>query len=73
MIIYEEFNVGASVRLGFITIGSENLGSIFKKSDFTGSDIYFALKVNPFNIDFGGRAIRSGSKNRGKKSKCYRF
>ena len=70
---YEEFNVGASVRLGFITFGTENLGSIFKKSDFTGSDFYFALKINPFNIDFGGRAIRSGSKNRGKKAKCYRF
>jgi Family of unknown function (DUF5723) len=69
---YEEFNVGASVRLGFLTIGTENLGSYFKKSDFTGSDIYFAVKVNPFELNFEGRAIR-GSRNRGKKAKCYKF
>lgn len=70
---YEEFNVGASVRLGPLTIGTENLGSYFKRSDFTGSDFYFALKINPFELNFEGGAIRGGSKNRGKKSKCYKF
>ncbi len=64
---WEEFNFGASLRLGFITIGSENIGSYFKRSDFTGSDFYFAIKVNPFNISGGA------SKNRGKKTKCFYF
>ena len=64
---YEEFNVGASFRIGFLTFGSENLGSFFRKSDFTGTDFYFALKVNPFNLNFGG------SNNRGKGAKCYYF
>jgi len=63
---YEEFNVGAAFRIGFITIGTENLGSYFKRSDFTGSDFYFAIKVNPFNLNMG-------SNNRGKGSKCYYF
>ena len=63
---YEEFNVGISLRLGFLTIGSENLGSYFNSSDFTGSDFYFALKVNPFSLNLG-------SGNRGKSAKCYYF
>ncbi len=65
---YEEFNFGAALRLGFLTIGTENLGSYFIKSDFTGSDIYFAIKVNPFDLNMGG-----GSNNRGKGTKCYYF
>lgn len=65
---WEEFNFGASLRLGFITIGSENLGSYFHRSDFTGSDFYFAIKVNPFDLNLGG-----GSNNRGKGAKCYYF
>lgn len=63
---WNEFNFGAALRLGFVTIGSENLGSYFKRSDFTGSDFYLAVKVNPFNL-------KSGKGSRGKNVKCYFF
>ncbi len=65
---WEEFNFGIAARLGFITIVTENIGSYLLRSDFTGSDFYIAIKVNPFNIGFNG-----GSNNRGKKAKCYNF
>ncbi len=66
---YQKLRVGAAIRLAFISIGTENLTSFIGKSNFTGSDIYFAVKVNPFNIGLGG-----GGRIRGGKSvKCYDF
>jgi Family of unknown function (DUF5723) len=38
--------VGLSARLYFFTIGTEKLGSIFGMSDFTGTDLYFSIKIN---------------------------
>ncbi len=67
---WRELNVGLSLRLAFLTIGSDNIGSFIGKSDFTGSDIYVALKVNPFNLGIGGGG---GGWKRGKKVKCYDF
>jgi len=64
---YADFRMGASLRLAFITIGSDNVTSLFGKSDFTGTDFYFALKLNPFKLNFGG------GKSRGKGVKCYSF
>lgn len=68
---YSRVRLGASVRIAFLTIGSENLTSFIGRSDFTGSDIYFALKVNPFKLgfNFGGGGGRRGGKN----VKCYEF
>jgi hypothetical protein len=36
--------IGLSMRLGFLTIGTEKLGGFFSLSDFTGMDFYMALK-----------------------------
>ena len=47
----EDFRVGTAVKLGFITVGTDNLGSIVGKKDFTGTDVYVALKVNPFDME----------------------
>jgi hypothetical protein len=75
---WQSLRVGMAVRLAFLTIGTEHLGSIFGRSDFYGTDFYLALKVNPFGngADQGwqrgsGRS-RPGGGNRG-KVRCYQF
>lgn len=65
---YDKLRVGAAVRLAFITIGTENLTSFIGRSNFTGSDIYFAIKVNPFKL-----GLNLGGGGRGKGVKCYEF
>lgn len=63
---YDQVHVGLSLRLGWITIGSENLGSLVGQSNFTGSDLYFALKVNPIQLRKRERNRRPrNKKNRG--------
>lgn len=62
------FRVGAAVRLAFLTIGTDHLGSIFSRSDFYGTDFYMALKVNPFNI--GGSIGGKKGKRRNGRVKC---
>ncbi len=65
---WQDIRIGTSLRLAFLTLGTDNIGSIFGKSDFTGSDFYLALKVNPFKLKLGG-----GSRNGGKNVRCYEF
>lgn len=48
---YQDFRVGLAMRLGFITLGSDNLGSLVGQSDLTGTDFYFAVKINPFQLN----------------------
>ncbi len=67
---YNRLRIGAAVRLGFISIGTENLTSYIGRSDFTGSDIYFAIRVNPFDL---GLNLGSGGGRGGKRVKCYEF
>lgn len=40
--------IGVSVRLLFLTVGTDRLGAIMGWQDFTGMDAYFSLKI-PFN------------------------
>ena len=68
---YSDMRVGAAVRLAFFTIGSENLGSIIGNDNFTGTDLYFALRINPFSLGFGNWG--GWSSRRGKNVKCYEF
>ncbi|MFK7806240.1 MAG: DUF5723 family protein [Saprospiraceae bacterium] len=64
---YQQVHMGLAARLGVVTIGTDNLGSYFKQSKFTGSDFYFALKLNPFKLK-GSRGSRRGGQVR-----CYDF
>ena len=67
---YQHLNIGASLRLAFLTLGSDNLGSLLgKRSKFSGTDFYIALKVNPFDL---GLNIGGGG-GRGGNVKCYSF
>jgi len=64
---WEHLQIGTAVRLAFLTIGTENIGSLFGQNSLTGTDFYAAIKINPFKL---------GWKNGGKKGqamKCYEF
>lgn len=42
----EKLRLGFSARYRFLTVGTDKLGSFFGFSDFTGTDIYFSIKLN---------------------------
>jgi Family of unknown function (DUF5723) len=64
---YEQLHFGLAARLGLLTIGTDNLVSFVERDQFTGTDFYFALKLNPFNL--------KGSVGGNKKGqvRCYSF
>jgi len=70
---YQNFRVGLAGRLAFLTIGTDNIGSLVGRfSNFTGTDIYVGLKFNPFNTGTGDRYSGPGRKKLGRKGvKCY--
>ncbi|HFA49071.1 MAG TPA: hypothetical protein ENJ95_08645 [Bacteroidetes bacterium] len=74
---WQKVRIGFAARLGFLVIGSDHLGSLFGQSDFTGTDLYFALKINQLNLHlnlFGGGGNGNGRKHGPrKKVKCYTF
>jgi len=65
---YQQLRTGFSVRLAWFVLGSDNLGSWIGRSTFTGTDIFFGVKVNPFRTG----PWNSFSKG-GKGAKCYDF
>lgn len=67
---WQDFRLGTTARVGFITVGSDNIGSLFGESTLTGTDIYLAIKINPFNLNIFNGGSR---KSRGKSIKCYKF
>jgi hypothetical protein len=62
--------VGLAARLAFLIIGTDDLGSLMTNGKLTGTDFYFALKLNPFKMGLSGGG---GSSRRGKAQECYRF
>ncbi len=68
---WQQLQLGLSLRLAFITIGSDKIGSIFSRRDFSGTDFYFALKVNPFKIRSSEKGHKKGfSRGAGKRMKA---
>ncbi len=67
---WQDFRLGTSMRIGFLTFGSDNIGSFVGKSALTGMDFYFSLKANPFTLNFFGGG---GDRRKGKSVKCYKF
>lgn len=65
---YSSLRVGSAFRIGPLTIGTDHLPSVFINSDFKGSDIYFNLKIYPFN-----QQGRSGKKGGGGDLPCPMF
>ncbi len=72
LVVYDwkDLRLGTSLRLAYLTIGSDNLLSVFSnQARFTGSDLYVGLKFNPFSL--GKKRRRHPNLNR--KIKCYKF
>jgi Family of unknown function (DUF5723) len=63
--------VGLAARLAFLTLGTDDLGSLITNGNLTGTDFYIALKINPFKTGLVGGG--SGSSRRGREQACYRF
>lgn len=77
---WRTFRAGAAVRLAWLYLGTDNLGSFFNKEKLSGADVYIGLKINGFSfkkkekgykLNREGRS-RSNGPNR-KKIKCYSF
>ena len=71
---YQQVRMGFAARLAFLTIGTDNLGSVLGQKRLYGSDIYAALTINPFKIGKLAGGGSGGFRSRGgKEAKCYRF
>lgn len=70
---WKSVRMGLAGRLGFVSFGTDNLGSFIKKKDFTGTDFYFAIRLNAVNLP--NFLSRGEGHKRSKKSKlgCYNF
>ncbi len=55
---YSSFRVGAAIRYGPFTIGSDHITSVFFPSDFKGSDFFFSLNIWPFGQEAGSGQSR---------------
>ncbi len=68
---FDQLRFGLAARLGPLHLGTDNLMSILGRSDFSGTDFYMGLKLNPF-----GKNIRLGNGQRGNGGggpRCYEF
>lgn len=79
---WRTFRAGAAIRLAWLYLGTDNLGSFFTQSKLSGSDFYIGLKINAFSLNFKKkekgyhlnreRGRHSSGPNR-RKIKCYTF
>lgn len=51
---YTDHRIGLAFRLGPLIVGSDKLGAFMGLNDFTGADIYFAIKVMALRENEGG-------------------
>lgn len=68
---YSELRVGAAVRVAYVTIGSDRLLSLFRETDFDGTDFYVNVQVYPFQLGKLGKG-RKGAKE-DKDVQCFDF
>lgn len=64
--------VGVAGRVGGLTVGSDRIGSVLGRSNWSGSDIYAALKIQPFKIQKNFKKSHRGRGGNG-EVKCYQF
>lgn len=63
----KDLRIGASLRLGPLTVGSDHIGSLFVPGKLSGTDFYMALRVYPFWSKGDGKGGRGGN------VKCYKW
>ncbi len=82
---WKNFRVGMAIRLAFFYFGTEDFKSLFQNANLDSTDFYFAVKVNPFQLNSNkkeknqlksGWGGRNGSKVRAKGNsdvRCPKF
>ncbi len=77
---WSQFRVGASLRLGWLTIGTDHLGSWLGQRRLRGTDLYAGLKIDGFSLSLpqksGGKSgSKGGGRSRGSRRavRCYKF
>jgi Family of unknown function (DUF5723) len=63
---------GVAARLAYLYLGSDNLGSFFKKKQLSGFDFYIGLKINGFSSDEAA-GLTGGRRGRKRDVECYSF
>lgn len=75
---YDTVHVGASLRMGYFTIGSDNVASLIGNTDFHGTDFYAKFSFFPYwnqkikKKKKKKRKVRKESSSK-KNVKCYSF
>ena len=69
---YQSFRFGLAARLGFLTLGTDDLGSYFRQKKLNSTDFYIALKINAFRF-WGENAREKRRIGRKSRVKCYEF
>jgi len=76
---WQSLRLGLAARFGFLVLGSDHVGSLLTRPEFTGTDFYIGLKINGFSFGHrekdprgGGHKQRSSGRNV-KGVKCYKF
>jgi|LauGreDrversion4_2_1035121.scaffolds.fasta_scaffold48620_3 hypothetical protein len=71
------FGLGAYIRLGFLTVGSDQLNALlFKQSKLNSADFFLALKINPFRSVPKEESYESFGSSIGKRKNdygCFKF
>lgn len=62
-----DLRFGMAVRMGPLTVGSDNLSGFFRQSEFSGGDVYASLRLTPFNVDINRRGGFGTGRGRGYK------
>ena len=70
---YQRVRLGFAARLACFTFGTDYVGSFLRKGNFTGSDFYFAIKLNPLGLNLDTSHWFEGFGKRSKKVDCYKF
>lgn len=48
---WRSFRAGAAIRLGWLYVGTDNIGSFMTKDKLSGTDFYIGLKINAFSLN----------------------
>jgi hypothetical protein len=71
------FGLGAYIRLGFLTVGSDQLNALlFKQSKLNSADFFLALKIKPFRSVPKEESYESFGSSIGKRKNdygCFKF
>ncbi len=74
---HSALRLGTALRLGPLTLGTDNLVPLILPTNLRAANFYFSLNINSSLLDFlGGRSNRSKSKSKSpsiKNVKCYYF